>query len=71
MAEYYPLFSRAVAALEKNNGENPRALYARTRRCGVTPALEEGDISSERLVLGNRDLVLGRETGLHPRERAT
>jgi len=26
MADYYPLISRAVAGLEKNNGENRRAL---------------------------------------------
>ena len=47
MADYYPLISRAVAALEKNNGENRRAIYERARHAllaqlrGVTPALEE------------------------------
>jgi len=45
MADYYPLISRAVAALEKNNGENRRALYDRARAAllaqlrGVTPPL--------------------------------
>src|SRR5215472_4117897 len=57
MADYYPLISRAVAALEKNNGENRRALYERARTAllaqlrGVTPALEETDITRERLAL--------------------
>ena len=31
MADYYPLISRAVAALEKNSGENRRAIYERAR----------------------------------------
>jgi hypothetical protein len=57
MADYYPLISRAVAALEKNNGENRRAIYERARHAllaqlrGVTPALEESDITRERLAL--------------------
>src|SRR5262249_61661076 len=57
MADYYPLISRAVAALEKNNGENRRALYERARTAllaqlrGGTPALEESDITRERLAL--------------------
>src|SRR5215470_13343351 len=57
MADYYPLISRAVAALEKNSGENRRAIYERARAAllaqlrGVTPALEESDITRERLAL--------------------
>jgi hypothetical protein len=57
MADYYPLIARAVAGLEKNNGENRRALYERARTAlltqlrGVTPALEESDITRERLAL--------------------
>jgi hypothetical protein len=57
MADYYPLISRAVAALEKNNGENRRALYDRARAAllaqlrGVTPPLNESDITRERLAL--------------------
>ena len=57
MADYYPLISRAVAGLEKNNGENRRALYERARAAllaqlrGVTPALPETDITRERLAL--------------------
>src|SRR6187397_2998552 len=57
MADYYPLISRAVAGLEKNNGENRRAVYERARAAllaqlrGVTPALNESDITRERLAL--------------------
>lgn len=57
MADYYPLISRAVAGLEKNNGENRRALYERARAAliaqlrGVTPPLPETDITRERLAL--------------------
>jgi hypothetical protein len=57
MAEYYPLISRAVAGLDKNNGENRRALYERARAAllaqlrGVKPALKESDITRERLAL--------------------
>jgi hypothetical protein len=57
MADYYPLISRAVAGLEKNTGENRRALYERARGAllaqlrGVTPALSESDITRERLAL--------------------
>ena len=57
MADYYPLISRAVGALEKNTGENRRAIYDRARAAlraqlrGVTPALDESDITRERLAL--------------------
>ena len=57
MADYYPLISRAVAALDKNRGENRRAIYERARTAllaqlrGVTPALQESDITRERLAL--------------------
>jgi hypothetical protein len=57
MADYYPLISRAVSALEKNNGENRRGLYERARAAllaqlrGVSPALDESDITRERLAL--------------------
>ena len=57
MADYYPLISRAVAALEKNSGENRRAIYERARAAllaqlrGVTPPLSESDITRERLAL--------------------
>jgi hypothetical protein len=57
MADYYPLISRAVGALEKNSGENRRVIYERARAAllaqlrGVTPPLSESDITRERLAL--------------------
>jgi hypothetical protein len=57
MADYYPLIARAVSGLDKNTGENRRALYDRARAAlvsqlrGVTPALDETDITRERLAL--------------------
>jgi hypothetical protein len=57
MADYYPLIARAVAGLDKNSGENRRVLYERARAAllaqlrGVTPALNESDITRERLAL--------------------
>jgi hypothetical protein len=57
MADYYPLISRAVTGLDKNTGENRRALYERARTAlvaqlrSVDPALNESDITRERLAL--------------------
>jgi hypothetical protein len=57
MADYYPLISRAVAGLDKNSGEARRVVYERARSAllaqlrGVTPALNESDITRERLAL--------------------
>jgi len=57
MADYYPLIARAVGGLEKNTGENRRALYERARGAlvnqlrSVDPPLEESDITRERLAL--------------------
>src|SRR5262249_20195742 len=57
MADYCPLISRAVSGLDKNTGENRRALYDRARVAlvnqlrGVQPALEESEITRERLAL--------------------
>jgi hypothetical protein len=57
MADYHPLIARAVAGLEKNTGENRRLLYERARHAlvgqlrGVQPALDESEITRERLAL--------------------
>jgi hypothetical protein len=57
MADYFPLIARAVAGLERNSGENRRALYERARTAlvaqlrSVSPALNEADITRERLAL--------------------
>src|SRR6188474_1863735 len=57
MADYHPLIARAVAGLDKNTGENRRALYERARTAlvsqlrGVQPALDESEITRERLAL--------------------
>src|SRR6478735_5085084 len=57
MADYYPLIARAVSGLDRNTGENRRALYDRARAAlvvqlrGVEPALDETDITRERLAL--------------------
>jgi hypothetical protein len=57
MADYYPLIARAVAGLDRNTGEARRTLYERARAAlvaqlrGVTPALNESDVTRERLAL--------------------
>jgi hypothetical protein len=57
MADYHPLISRAVAGLDKNTGENRRVLYERARAAlvnqlrSIEPALDESDITRERLAL--------------------
>src|SRR5512146_2075297 len=57
MADYQPLIARAVSGLDKNTGENRRALYERARTAlvnqlrSVEPALDESDITRERLAL--------------------
>src|SRR5664279_805877 len=57
MADYHPLIARAVNGLDKNTGEIRRALYERARSAlvnqlrSVEPALEESNITRERLAL--------------------
>ena len=76
MADYYPLISRAVSGLDKNTGENRRALYDRARVAlvdqlrGVQPALEESDITRERLALEEAIRKVEAETAKRARADA-
>ena len=45
MADYHPLIARAVSGLDKNTGENRRALYDRARAALVS------QLRGERLAL--------------------
>jgi hypothetical protein len=57
MADYYPLMSRAIAALDKRSKEARRVLYDRARATladqlrKVEPPLSETDLEHERLAL--------------------
>jgi hypothetical protein len=74
MADYHPLVVRAVAGLDKNTGENRRALYERARAAlvaqlrSVEPALDESDITRERLAL--EDAIRKVEAEAVKRQRA-
>src|SRR4029079_15301390 len=76
MADYHPLISRAVTGLEKNTGENRRALYERARVAlvaqlrGVVPALEESEITRERLALEEAIRKVEAEAARQARESA-
>jgi hypothetical protein len=76
MADYHPLIARAVAGLEKNTGEERRALYERARKAlvtqlrGVIPALSEADITRERLALEEAIRKVEAEAARQPRETA-
>src|SRR5882724_11007537 len=76
MADYHPLIARAVAGLDKNTGENRRALYERARTAlvaqlrGVQPALEESEITRERLALEEAIRKVEAEAARHARETA-
>ena len=73
MADYYPLIARAVGGLEKNSGENRRALYDRARTAlvsqlrGVEPALDETDVTRERLALEEAIRKVEAEAAKRPR----
>jgi hypothetical protein len=76
MADYHPLIARAVAGLDKNTGENRRALYERARVAlvaqlrGVAPALEESEITRERLALEEAIRKVEAEAARGAREMA-
>jgi hypothetical protein len=76
MADYHPLIARAVAGLEHNTGENRRALYERARSAlvnqlrSVEPALNESDITRERLALEESIRKVESEASKRPRPDA-
>ena len=76
MADYFPLIARAVAGLDKNTGENRRALYDRARTAlvnqlrGVDPPLAESDITRERLALEESIRKVESEAAKRPRSDA-
>ncbi len=76
MADYYPLIARAVGGLDKNTGEHRRALYDRARAAlvsqlrGVQPALDETDITRERLALEEAIRKVEGEAAKRPRTDA-
>src|SRR6187455_3815718 len=76
MADYHPLIARAVAGLDKNTGENRRALYERARTAlvaqlrGVVPALEESEITGEQLALEEALRKVEAEAARQARETA-
>ena len=75
MADYHPLIARAVSGLDKNTGENRRALYERARAAlvsqlrGVEPALDETEITRERLALEEAIRKVEAEAAKRPRRR--
>lgn len=77
MADYYPLIARAVSGLDRNTGENRRALYDRARAAlvsqlrGVEPALDETDITRERLALEEAIRKVEAEAAKRPRAETT
>jgi hypothetical protein len=76
MADYYPLIARAVGGLDKNTGENRRALYERARSAlvnqlrSVDPPLNESDITKERLALEESIRKVEAEASKRAREAA-
>jgi hypothetical protein len=67
---YFPLIARAVAGLDENTGDNRRALYTQARVAllsqlqRVVPALEDSDITRERLAL--EEAIRSVEVGQFP-----
>src|SRR5215831_12424115 len=56
MTDYYPLIAKAVAGLEKNTGDQRRALYERARTAlvaqlrGLDPPLSESPLTREPII---------------------
>src|SRR5580698_6608748 len=77
MADYYPLIARAVAGLDKNSGDARRTVYERARTAlvaqlrGVTPALNESDVTRERLALEEAIRKVEAESARQPAARTT
>src|ERR1700722_6520814 len=77
MADYYPLIARAVAGLDKKSGDARRTVYERARTAlvaqlrGVTPALNESDVTRERLALEEAIRKVEAESARQPASRAT
>ena len=77
MADFYPLIAKAVSGLDKNTGENRRALYDRARSAlvsqlrGVEPPLDETDITRERLALEEAIRKVEAEASKRPRSDAS
>ena len=75
MADYYPLIARAVAGLDKNSGDARRTIYERARTAlvaqlrGVTPALNESDVTRERLALEEAIRKVEAESARQPASR--
>src|SRR4051812_284853 len=76
MADYHPLIVRAVTGLERNTGEERRKLYERARTAlvaqlrGVVPALDESEITRERLALEEAIRKVEADSARHARESA-
>jgi len=74
MADYYPLISRAVGALDKKSKEARRALYDRARATladqlqRVDPPLSETKLKHERLALED---AIGKVEADAARSKAT
>src|SRR6185437_498181 len=77
MADFYPLIAKAVSGLDKNTGENRRALYDRafsalvSQLRGVEPPLDETDITRERLALEEAIRKVEAEASKRPRSDAS
>jgi hypothetical protein len=76
MAHYHSLIAREVAALDRNTGPARGALYERARDelvellRGVTPALDDSQITQERLSLEEAIRKVEGEAALEAKARS-